>query len=214
MASRPIFIPLFDGDLLVEEYICQITWSPGFADVQKQKNIRALHEEARRHGIDRVLEISTKSSKKIGQQLSAFNIRINVDGRECYLESVYQGSKVFEHGGPHEEIFDFSPRDAKRYMRDIDCGSLEGFCFDGEIYPLSPANAFYDWLYIKSIADWSEWVKDNICYDGFTDIEFNPRKQVNCQARAFAEYMSLLNRNKLQEVAEDYRVFSSMLRTI
>ena len=214
MTYRPVFVPLMTGSLLVEECAFEIKWAPGFADVQKKKNINSLHEEAKRHGIDRVLEISTKSDEEVGQKLSAFNIKLYVDGRDCYLESVYQGSKVFKYGGPHEEIFDLSPREARRYMRGADCGNLEGFCFEGEVYPLSPANAFYDWLYIRSIKDWSEWVKENVCYDGFTDIEFNPRRQINCQARAFAEYVSLLNRNKLQDAAEDYRLFSSMLCTI
>ena len=214
MAIRPVFIPNYDGVVLVREQMCEIKWAPGFSDTQKRKNIVSLHVEAGRFGIERVLEISTKSDNEIGQKLSAFNIKLNIEGRECYLESVYQGSKVFEFGGPHESVFDLSPREAKHYIREIDCGKLEEFCFDGEIYPLSPANAFYDWLYIRSIKDWSEWVRSNVCYDGFTDIEFNPRRQVNCQARALAEYVSLLNRGKLQEVSEDYRAFSSMLCAI
>ena len=64
---------------------------------------------------------------------------------------------------------------------------LIAFDFLGRLYPLSPKNAFYDWLYIRSLEQHADWIRQNVMYGAFTDIEFNPRKQVNCQARAFAE---------------------------
>lgn len=214
MVSRPVFVPLYDGKSLVEECLFEIRWAPGFSSIQKMKNINSLHEQARRRGIGRVLEVSTKSDNDVGVKLSAFNLKLYVDDRECHLESVYQGSKVFEDGGPHESIFDLPPREARRYIIEGDYGKLLEFCFEGEIYPLNPSNAFYDWLYIKSLKDRSNWIKENVDYDGFTDIEFNPKRQINCQARAIAEYVSLLSRGKLQEAVDDFRAFSSMLCTL
>lgn len=35
-------------------------------------------------------------------------------------------------------------------------------------------------------------------YDGFTDIEFNPEKSINCQARAAALFVSLSRRGLLE----------------
>ena len=40
-------------------------------------------------------------------------------------------------------------------------------------------------------------------YDAFTDIEFNPQKSVNCQARAVALFVSLCRRELLQRVLDD-----------
>jgi hypothetical protein len=37
-------------------------------------------------------------------------------------------------------------------------------------------------------------------YAGFTDIEFNPRKSINCQARSIALFLALMKRNLLDEV--------------
>ena len=54
-------------------------------------------------------------------------------------------------------------------------------------YPLVPKNAFYDWLYIRALHALADWNSDKILYDTLTDIEFNPKKQINCQARAFSE---------------------------
>jgi len=35
-------------------------------------------------------------------------------------------------------------------------------------------------------------------YDGFTDIEFNPERSVNCQARSVALFCSLTNAGALE----------------
>ena len=38
-----------------------------------------------------------------------------------------------------------------------------------------------------------------LCYDAFTDIEFNPQKSINCQAEAVAIYVSLHRQGLLNE---------------
>lgn len=35
MAERPIFIPAPEDTGLVKEIMCQLTWNPGFAAIQK-----------------------------------------------------------------------------------------------------------------------------------------------------------------------------------
>ena len=182
--------------------------------MQKKTNIHALHSAAQEKGIQNILEISSKSSEELGRKLSAFSLKIKIEGQNQPLESVYQGSKVFEQGGPFKEIFDFSPRDAKRFIREKDLGKLVRFELEGKSYPLSPMNAFYDWLYIRSLQDHADWIGRKVHYEAFTDIEFNPAKQVNCQARAFAEYLTLLKQSKLSEAASSFSKFAEMIRTI
>lgn len=215
MATRPVFIPKFEGRSLVQEREFDFLWAPGFSKVQKRKNINALHEVARKHDIPRILEISSKSAENIGKYLSAFSLKFTFESQKYPLESVYQGSKVFENGGPFTEIFNFAPRDAKRFIREHDYGRIIRFELEGKSYPLSPKNAFYDWLYIRSLADKADSIIEHLIkYDGFTDIEFNPAKQFNCQARALAEYLSLHKRNKLQEAAANFDVFAEMLEAV
>lgn len=214
MATRPVFFPSSDGAHLVHERSFEFSWSSGFAEVQKKKNIDALHSAARQSGVKNILEISSKSSEELGRKLSAFSLKIDIGGRKFPLESVYQGSKVFENWGPFTEIFDLSPREAKRFIREGNFGNLVNFALEGQKFPLSPMNAFYDWLYIRSLVDHAEWISRNVHYEAFTDIEFNPAKQVNCQARAFAEYLTLLKQGRLSEVANDFSVFAKMIRAI
>lgn len=214
MASRPVFIPTSGGAHLVQERFFDFDWASGFAASQKKKNVAALHAAARRGGIESILEISSKSDEEVGRRLSAFSLKVEVGGVRQPLESVYQGSKVFDECGPFPEIFSYEPREAKRFVRDLNCGRLIGFDFEGRRYPLSPKNAFYDWLYIRALAEHADWISQNVSYDAYTDIEFNPEKQVNCQARAFAEYKSLAAKAELGPSVRDFDHFSSMLSPI
>ena len=211
MAKRPVFLPDYDGQRLVEERIITFEWAPGFSQTQKKRNIHSLHSEAKRSGIKTILEISSKSDDEVGKRLSAFSLKLEIDGTKYPLECVYQGSKVFENCGPFPELFELQPVEAKRFVRDKDCGRLKCFYLKGIKYPLFPKNAFYDWLYIRCLKDHAQWISSNVSYDGFTDIEFNPAKQVNCQARAFAEYLSLLKRSKLQAATSNFEYFVSLL---
>ena len=211
MASRPVFIPSFENTPLVEERFFDFTWSSGFSESQKRKNIEALHAAAMRSGIKRVLEISSKSYETVGRRLSAFSLKVEIEGVSYPLESVYQGSKIFDECGPSPQIFDYRPLDAKRYVHALGCGRLIGFELEGHRYPLVPKNAFYDWLYIRALAKHADWIKENVSYDAYTDIEFNPAKQVNCQARAFAEYKSLAATSELEAAVRDFKNFASML---
>lgn len=214
MARRPVFIPKPEGKHLVQECSFDFVWASGFSETQKKKNIAALHAAAKKNGLTKVLEISTKSDDKVGRRLSAFSLRIEIGDAEYPLESVYQGSKVFESCGPFVEIFEYEPREAKRYIRALNCGRLVGFELEGHQYPLNPKNAFYDWLYIRALAHHVDWISENVEYDAYTDIEFNPEKQVNCQARAFAEYKSLVAKSELKLAVQDFEYFASLLSPI
>ena len=211
MASRPVFVPETEGPKLISEIMVDFKWNPGMAASQKKKNIWALHEAAKIHGLNRLLEISTKSESQVGRDLSAFNLTLKVREHKIYLECAYQGSKVFQHGGPFTDLFTVAPKDAKKDIRLKNSGNLTGLEFMGKSYPLTPKNAFYDWLYFRSVFRYRRWFPINTSYQGYTDIEFNPAKSVNCQARAFAEFMSLLERGELENAVRNFDHFLRLL---
>ena len=68
-----------------------------------------------------------------------------------------------------------------------------GFEFFGEEFPSLPRTAFYDWLYINALQQNEHLAKKLLSFSGFTDIEFNPEKSINCQAHSAALYVSLVN---------------------
>ena len=212
MARRPIFVPLHDGRRLVLERYVEFSWHAGMSVKQKQKNIRAIHEVARReYNVANPLEVSSKSESGLGFALSSFNLLIRtVKGQSLTVEAAFQGSKVFERGGPYTDIFGSSPRDAKRDVRLQSSGRLIAFSFFGREWPLEPKTAFYDWLYINALRANSELAQQITDYDAFTDIEFNPDKSINCQARSAALYCALYHCDLLENALSSPEAFKAL----
>ena len=215
MAQRPIFIPDTTGTSLVRTDHVNFQWHAGFAVSQKQKSIMELHEAANAIGISRILEISSKSCDPVGIALSAFNLTFLIAGfkRPISVECAFQGSKVFEKGGPYVDILSKSSRGAKRDQRLQNSGRLQKFKFLGRSWLLEPQTAFYDWLYISALR-----VRPNLAaaldqYDAFTDIEFNENKSINCQAYSAALYISLRRRGQLDEATDTPDAFLEFLRS-
>ena len=194
MAERPIFVPAPEHPGFVRTLSLPIKWHGGFSPLQKQKNIRELHAVATARGYTPALEISTKSEELLGRRLSAFHLKVHSDRiGDIPLESAFQGSKIFEKCGPNTDLYNVEPRIAKRDPRLRNSGRIVGFSFDGVDFPNTPRTAFYDWLYINAIFEYRDWLGPRLSrYAAFTDIEFNPQKSDNCQARSCALFAALL----------------------
>lgn len=212
MAARPIFIPSRKAGRLVEETSVSFLWHKGMAPSQKKKNVSELHTAAANLGLEPLLEVSSKSDEKLGQRLSAFNLKVELDvGGVISLECAFQGSKVFENGGPFTDLFGVESRDAKRDDRLTTSGKLVGFRLEGQDFPLIPKTAFYDWLYIRALYPHREFLKRLHRFAGFTDIEFNPERSINCQARSCATYVALDRLELLDECARSSERFMQVL---
>lgn len=198
MASRPVFVPNAVGRPLVDEISVEFRWHSGFSIAQRQRCVSSLHEEAADLGLGNILEISTKSESELGRNLSAFNLRLTINnGQIVCVESAYQGSKVFRDGGPFQELYSKSAREARKDPRLRNSGYLVSYAFIESLWQSEPKTAFYNWLYVSALRqnpDLSAHLPD---YDCFSDIEFNPARSINCQARAAALFVTLQSRKLL-----------------
>ena len=187
----------------MQEIFFPIHWHSGFARSQKEKNIEELHNVAAANGYRNLLEISTKSKSERGQHLSAFHITADTKSHGTIkLELAFQGSKVFEHGGPFTDLYGKGEKEigeAKRDTRLQNSGKLVGFRFEGVEFPLEPKTVFYDWLYVSFLMKYKDWAPKLYVYGGFTDVEFNPFRSINCQARSCALFLSLMRRDLLDD---------------
>ncbi len=201
MANRPIFTPDFNGFPFVETVDIEFKWYSGFAKSQMQKTIVSLHEAAEKQGIAPVLEISRKSASRLGVSLSAFILTLETPrGQKMSVECAYQGSKVFENGGPYHDLYSVSSRSAKTDERLRNSGELIAFNFCGENFPIEPKTAFYDWLYITALCQKKKDMMQQLeSFLGFSDIVFNPNRSLNCQARAAALFVSLSKNGLIDE---------------
>lgn len=199
MAQRPVFIPNLKGRRLVAPIELEFNWAAGLASSQKQKNIRSLHLAAiGKRGLKNVLEISTKSENPLGVALSAFNLQlVTSSGLQGNIENLFQASKIFVRGGPFVDLLDMRAAQAKSDQRLKQSGALKGFRLEGVDWPLQPTTVFYDWLYLSALKQQPDLAQQLVSYDGFTDIEFNPARSLNCQAASAALYVSLRKRNEL-----------------
>ncbi|WP_237189315.1 DarT1-associated NADAR antitoxin family protein [Rothia nasimurium] len=200
MAKRPVFSTLKTPPFYTETSV-DFDYHPGFSASQKQKSIRSLHNAYSEIDKDsKILEISSKSEEKIGVALSAFNLQVKMpNGNTFSLESVFQSSKVFLNGGPYLDIRSKTPKEAKRDLRLRESGEIIGFEFHGRKFPLEPKTFFYDWLYINTLIQHPHLHDSLAKYTAFTDIEFNPKKSINCQARSAAIFVSLLHQGLISD---------------
>ena len=189
MAERPAWT-IKNGKVVEEMFAFK--WNGGFAISQKRKNISGLYNAIKEKYDERVLEVSTKSEVELGNELSAFNLKL--DG--IYLECIFQGAKKYEQGGPFTDLYKEEPKKAKTDVRHKNSGDLQAFVYDSYEWELNPKTAFYDYIYIKAVLQNKGKMLDLMKYDWFTDIEFNPKKSVNSQARALAIYKLMQMENK------------------
>ncbi|MBS8271053.1 hypothetical protein DYI26_20395 [Halomonas litopenaei] len=213
MASRPLFVPKSD-EIGVSEKFIEFKWFPGMAASQKKKSIASLHDSARRLGYNNLLEVSSKSDDLLGVQLSAFNLIITTkkSNYSFSVESAFQASKVFEHGGPYKDLFFKDSLEAKRDVRLKESGDLVGFKFFGKDFPIIPRTFFYDWIYVNALVQNSDLCKGVAKYEGFSDIEFNPKKSINCQAHAVALFISIKNNGVLKQALSTPEDFLSLCK--
>ncbi len=200
MAERPAYF-VSNGKVAVKSY--SFEWFSGFAVSQKQKSIDSLHNAILKSDSNaKPLEISTKSKNILGVKLSAFNLKLN----GYTLENIYQSSKVFTGGGAYRDLMEVSPKDAKRDPRLKNSGALKYFDYNGDIFPLVPQTVFYDYIYIKAVKEslTDEEIQKIRDYNYFTDIEFNPNKSVNTQAKSVAIIRLMLDMyNDIPDFSKD-----------
>jgi hypothetical protein len=185
-------------------------WHPGMALSQMQRSIDSFHEEAARLGISPVLEVSTRSRSPLGVSLSAFNLRLQTSMVEhpVTIEAAFQSSKLYLNQGAPTYLLNWEDgRAIKARVREFQGEPITGFRFEEADWPLAPTTAFYDYLYLRGLRDLcndNEDVEDEILsYRGFTDIAFNPKKSLNCQARSLALFIALGGSQGLVGLLED-----------
>lgn len=204
MASRPVYVSI-SRPPFYQRVDVEFTFTPGFSPAQKRRNIEAIHQTfLKSHPEKTPLEISSKSLEPLGVNLSAFNLKKYIPSLkiEIPVENVYQGGKKFVYGGPYTDLYHVSAKDAKRDERLQTGGPLKAFTFEGVDYPIAPLNGFYDWIYIQAICENKEMGEEIQNFNAFTDIEFNPNKSINCQARAAAMFVGIAKAGLLDQTRE------------
>lgn len=220
MVMRPVFISQINShgtsiQHFVKENNIEFKWYPGFAISQKQKSVKSLHENIEKTiGKNKILEVSTKSENPLGFELSAFNLKYYKNNKSNYsVECLFQSCKIFKNGGPYKDILYKTSIEAKKDIRLKESGNLIAFQYKNENWDIQYGTAFYDWFYINALNQ--QPYKDDILeYEVFTDIEFNPKKSLNCQARSVALFVGLVKSNLISEYITSKKDFLTLYSEI
>lgn len=214
MAKRLVFLPLSSFPF-VREMPIEFEWHRGFAKIQVQKSICSLHNSAAKQGISPILEISSKSPDPLGVSLSAFNLKASFSNEApISVECAFQGSKVFQKGGPYTDLYTVSSRDAKTDPRIRNSGDIIAFSFLNEDFPTKPITAFYDWLYIIALSQNPHLAEKLSSFRGFSDIAFNQLKSLNCQARSAALFVALSKSIEIERIVRDKKYYLNLMTGI
>lgn len=196
----------------VEKRKIQFEYFGGFSLSQKRRCIDSLQSAySFEYPADKILEISSKSPETIGVDCSAFNLIMIKDNLTFSVESAFQSSKVFENGGPFCDLLYVDSKTAKRDQRLRESGRIIGFEFFGQRFPTKPLDAFYNWLYINALYKHNDYIKAISQYDAFTDIEFNPKRSINCQAIGAAICVGLTRAGILYDALHSFDTFRELV---
>ena len=212
MANRPVFEAVEQTPFFRRMNI-DFTFYNGFSFQQKQRCIRSLHGSYREvTGNDKILEVSSKSDNSLGIALSAFNLSmVDEQGNRMSVEALFQGSKVFRLGqevlGPYTDIYTLPSLEAHKDERLRGTGKIKCFRYFDQEFPINPPTYFFDWLYVNVLHQNPDLAEELVRYKAFTEIEFNPNRQINCQAEAAAIYVGLKISGKLEEALKDKDTF-------
>lgn len=216
MAKRPVFVVNNNMINFFDTVNTEFEWYSGFSISQKQKSIKSLHTNFLNQFENKnILEISSKSMNNLGVQLSAFNLKIKCDNGKSYtVESLFQSSKVFKDGTDNKDLLDKTSLEAKQEARSRNTKELVYFDYFGYKWELEPKTMFYDWLYINAVAQNKKLLEELVKYDAFTDIEFNPNKSFNCQAKSAAMLVTLYNNNMLEVALQSVENYKQIVMNI
>lgn len=213
MAIRPIYLPQNQRPFFRKNDV-DFKWFPGLSTSQKQKSIDSLHQSAKEclH-ISKILDISSKSKVQEGNQLSAFHLNAYTKDNhyihEDYsVEVVFQTSKVFNDTLHSVDLLGSDVLSVRKSIREREQQGLTGFMLEGIEWGLNPIGAFYNFLYIRSLLRQIALSEKITEYDGFTDIAFNPKKSLNCQAEATAMLVGIINHYN-HDLSYVYELFDS-----
>lgn len=220
MAFRCVYTPSSSGARFDEKLI-EFNYVAGMSKVQKIRSASNLHEAI--IGLfpnQKVLEVSSYSMNPLGASLSAFNLNLSLqDGTRATVESVFQASKRFSHGGPYTDLLFKSSIDAKRDPRLKESGELRDFLLGDETWPLSTGTSFYDYLYLKALHQNPKLLEQLLEFEIFSDfasnktkLGFQEGKSFASQARSCAIAVSLSTSGELDEAIKSRDDFLKLTR--
>ena len=198
MATRTICFPI-SGYPYCKEQSVTFTWIKG----SKRQNIRAVHDAVHTTDPDvSILEVSSASVQPEGEAVSSLRLLLRLDSvaQDVPISTVFEATKVFEHGGPFADFLTCEPPKVHKDTRLRTNGALLRYSLEGSEYPIEPyPDSFFEWLYCRALKQFPEKAAQLSRYNAFSDIAAaaDSKKYYGDSSRAAAIYVGLAAAGKL-----------------
>lgn len=214
MAIRPLYLIQPDSNDWLKEHSIEFDWVSSEWNKEDmteniaifKENTEALEEKTKELFPElNIIDISPYSSSEIGVALDGINLELIVKDKKMKVESIYEGSKVFERSGPYQQLYMKPPRVARydrRVYRRKDRKIITGFQFFGKYFFQTPQHYYYNWLYCNILHQHQSLVEQVTEYDGFTDSTKQPKRSKTSSAEALAIYMSMYHGGVIEDALE------------
>ncbi len=215
MSERIYYVVNDSGEKLYDEKGVEFWYFRGFAASQKRKSIVSMHEAIKKASPGaKILEVSLYSPERVGVKLCDQNLKMQVKKLRRYVsvKCLFEASKVFEAGGPFVDLLKVTPDEASSNKRLKNSGQLIKYVFEGQEWGTVPSNMFYDYLYLRTLCQNSDFLNEALKYDVFTDIEPSQENAVDCPARAVAIAVGLKRRGLLEKSLESKEAFEKVYK--
>ena len=148
------------------------------------------------------------------------NIELDTKGKGKHSIDI-SDRLVGENGVYYLEPISDNPRELKSllkaFMKANKNAKLSHFAYKGEIFEINAGVAnsesyFYDFLYFRALREnfSKSEIRQILQYNIFTDIEFNHKVSINCQARSCALYHYALLNDKVDFYVESRENFKGL----
>ena len=213
MATRTICFPI-SGYPYCREQPVTFTWIKG----SKRQNIRAVHDAVHTTDPDvSILEVSSASVQPEGEAVSSLRLLLHLDSvaQDVPISTVFEATKVFEHGGPFADLLTCEPPKVHKDTRLRTSGELLRYSLEGNEYPTEPyMDSFFEWLYCRALKQFPEKAEPLSRYNAFSDIAAaaDSKKYYGDSSRAAAIYVGLAAAGKLSCI-DSYELFIAEVYT-
>lgn len=216
MAKRLLFSAInLGGNITVLRKEIEFKWAGGFAKIQKIRRLENFKANLLPSINEKHMEISSGSDTVLGKSLSAFNLSFKSgDLKGFTVESVYQGSKIMDTGGPYQELYNQPSIVTKKDPRIRSAEKLIGFRLLEDDWPTTPPTGFYNYLYFLALLQNKMLINPAIKYEYFSDLEFNHEKAISCQAESLAIFFACIRVNLAEDILSDKSYFLNFIDKI
>jgi len=211
VAKRLYFIPKSSYQGLILEKTVYFPEVRGDRDYSMKKTMETMHHVIRaKESGGQILEVSPYGGPE-GKACTPWLLKLKTqDGKFHPVAALYEAAKVFEHGGPYEDLKEKRAEEILGDPRLRQSGKLMGFHFEDEAFTTTPRHKFFDYLYIRALKERADLHEALLKAEIITDVTYQMSSMYLSPARSVSYFISLYQKGLLEKVLSSSEEFDKM----